>query len=516
MNEPKVLFVAFDACDAGLIQELARDGHCPNLAKLLVEGAVVDTVAPYGTYVGASWMTISTGADVGTHRYWNWVEVDPDTYKLRQTTPRESRRAPFWQHVSDSGRRVCAFDVPHADIPKELNGLLLKEWGCHDRHFGTESYPAALLDEINAIAGPHPIGCQSGPHGAEQFAPCDSTHRAGIHRTLDENKQLLTQLLDGVEAKRKASLSLLDREPWDLFMTVLGESHCVGHQMWHLHDAGHPRHDADVRAAIGDPVVQVYSRLDASLGEHLARAGEDTTVWLQFNHGMGPHYDGEHLLDTVLLRIDEASRGPRSVVAQARAAVQSRIEGLIAAAYRRFLNWNPRPAPRPDRRFFQIPGNTAVGAIRLSVVGRESQGLVEPGAHYDAVCEEIKRALLDLRNVETGRPAVHAVIRSESVLERSLDDGLPDLFVEWNREAPISRVASPLIGEVSIRYLKHRTGDHNDRGLAIVKGPGIRPGRRTEPMSLVDVAPTLCAIVGAPLTATDGVVHPDLLTEVER
>ncbi|MCE5292785.1 MAG: hypothetical protein LLG14_26615 [Nocardiaceae bacterium] len=373
-----------------------------------------------------------------------------------------------------------------------------------------------MPDEINAISGPPPIGCQPGPHGAEQFAPCDSTYRQGIHRTLDENQQLLKVLLDGVEATRRASLSLLDLEPCDLFMTVLGESHCVGHQMWHLRDADHPRHDADARATIGDPIVEVYSRLDASLGEHLARAGEDTTVWLQFNHGMGRHYDEEHLLDTVLLRIDEASRGPRSVVGQARAAVRSGLEGLIAAAYRRFLNWNPRPAPRPDRRFFQIPGNTAVGAIRLNVVGRESHGLVEPGRHYDGVCEEIKRSLLDLRNVETGRPAVHAVIRSESVLERSADDGLPDLFVEWNREAPISRVASPLIGEVSIRYLKHRTGDHNDRGLAIVKGPGIRPGRRAEPMSLVDVAPTLCAIVGAPLTETDGVVHPDLLTEVER
>jgi hypothetical protein len=81
----RLMVLALDACDAGLMQELARSGDCPNLARLLDEGAVVDTVAPYGTFVGSSWMTISTGVGVGTHRYWNWLEVDPETYALRPT-----------------------------------------------------------------------------------------------------------------------------------------------------------------------------------------------------------------------------------------------------------------------------------------------------------------------------------------------------------------------------------------------------------------------------------------------
>ncbi len=225
-----MLFVALDACDAGLMQELARAGRCPNLARLLGESAVVETIAPYGTFVGSSWMTISTGVYVGTHRYWNWVEVDSASYELRPTTPRESRRGPFWEHLSKSGRRVAVFDIPHADVPVEFNGVVVKEWGCHDRHFGTAAYPAGILEELDALVGRHPYGSMTHPRGDAAFAPCDYTLRAGNIRTLEEQRQLLALMLRGVEVKQSASLELLDRGPWNLFATVLGESHCAGHQ----------------------------------------------------------------------------------------------------------------------------------------------------------------------------------------------------------------------------------------------------------------------------------------------
>ncbi|MGV3758711.1 MAG: alkaline phosphatase family protein, partial [Actinomycetota bacterium] len=290
-SSTRLVVLAFDACDAGLMRTLAQDGVCPNLARLLDEGAVVETVAPYGTFVGSSWMTISTGSEVGTHRYWNWLEVDPSTYALRATSPREARRPPFWSALSDAARRVAVLDVPHADVPVHLDGVLLKEWGCHDRHHGTGSYPAGLRAELEEAAGPHPYGTMDHPAGHDAFAPCDYTLRSGWLRTRGEERQLHEAILQGVVAKRAASLHLLEREAWDLFLSVHGEGHCVGHQLWHVHDETHPRHDPATRALLGDPVVDVYRELDASIGAHLARVGDDAAVWVVMNHGMGPHYD---------------------------------------------------------------------------------------------------------------------------------------------------------------------------------------------------------------------------------
>jgi predicted AlkP superfamily phosphohydrolase/phosphomutase len=521
-----VLYVAFDACDAGLLLELARQGACPNVASLLKTGAVVDTIAPYGTFVGSSWMTISTGADVGTHRYWNWAEIDPATYALRHTSPRESRRPPFWQHLSDQGRRVAVLDIPHTDMPAEFNGAVIKEWGCHDRHHGTGSYPATLLPDLEARFGRHPYGAMDHPAGHDAFAPCDYTLRAGAHRTREEERRILGAIRRGVNVKRGATLAVLDDGPWDLFAAVHGESHCVGHQLWHVHDERHPRHDPATRALLGDPVVDVYQRLDAALGRYLRRAGRDTVVWFQLNHGMGPHYDGDHVLDELLRRLDpnvaDAHRGSRgtAVVRDALEVLPDRVGPLVrsiaARAVRRRADavaprWSLPTGAAADRSWFPIPGNTTVGAVRFNLAGREARGVVTPGPELERLAARLTADLLAIVNLDTGRPLVRSVVRSEDVLERSDDDGLPDLFVEWDRSAPIERVWSPGTGTVAARYGHWRTGDHNDRGLVIVRGQGVAAGRRPDPMSLVDVAPTLCATLGAPLPHTDGTVAEHLL-----
>ncbi|MFM8267250.1 MAG: alkaline phosphatase family protein, partial [Ilumatobacteraceae bacterium] len=242
-NAPRVMYIGLDACDAGIIERLARQGRCPTFASLFAEAAVVPTVAPYGTFVGSSWMTITMGRDVARHRYWNWTEVDPQTYEAQGTTPRSAVGVPFWEQVAGAGHRVAVLDVPHMGVPESFNGVMLKEWGCHDRHDGTAAYPPALLDELDQLVGRHPLGCRDHPGGSDAFAPCDYTLRDGAYRNLDEEHRLADLLRAGVDAKHRATVHLLDKERWDLFISVLGEGHCAGHQFWHVHDPAHPRHD---------------------------------------------------------------------------------------------------------------------------------------------------------------------------------------------------------------------------------------------------------------------------------
>jgi predicted AlkP superfamily phosphohydrolase/phosphomutase len=525
-SPPKVLYVALDACDSALMVELADSGKCPTLAGLLRDGAVTETIAPTGTYVGSSWMTITTGSGVGSHRYWNWLEVDPATYRLQMTTPREARGRPFWEHLSDAGRRVAVLDVPHAAAPESFNGVVLKEWGCHDRHDGTASTPPDLLDELDRTVGRHPVGCRSHPAGDEAFAPCDYTLRADAYRTPDEERELLDLIRAGVDAKHRASVRVLEQEPWDLFATVLGESHCVGHQLWHVHDRSHPRHDPAVRELLGDPIEDIYVRLDAVLGDLVGRCGPETTVFVQMNHGMGPHFDGAHLLDQLLHRIDESmdgvfepgswSRVGRTVNAVAPAPLRGPMRRAIASAARFKARIGPPSTthglgPRPDRRFFQVPGNTSVGAVRFNVVGREAHGMVRPGEDYDRLCDAVSAALLEVIDIDSGRPLVRSVVRSERVLERHADDRVPDLFVEYERASLVERVWSPMTGTVAAPYDHWRTGDHHDGGIVIARGPGIAGGRRPGSMTLDTVAPTLAAALGVELPGADGAVRWDLV-----
>ena len=134
-------------------------------------------------------------------------------------------------------------------------------------------------------------------------------------------------------------------------------------------------------------------------------------------------------------------------------------------------------ADRPDRPWFAVPNNTIAGAVRINVVGREPQGIVEAGADFDARCDELAGALAELVNVDTGEPLVLSVTRGDALHRFSEDDPFPDLIIEWNRTAPIERVWSPRFGVIEVPRVHWRTGDHTPHGLLVALGPGHRAGR---------------------------------------
>jgi predicted AlkP superfamily phosphohydrolase/phosphomutase len=152
---------------------------------------------------------------------------------------------------------------------------------------------------------------------------------------------------------------------------------------------------------------------------------------------------------------------------------------------------------KPGMRAFVVPSHNMTGAIRINVKGREPVGMVEPGAEYEALCDELIAALSALENPETGRPAVQWVARARDLHRgRRLDD-LPDLFVEWEHSAPINALRSERIGTVTGALAETRTGDHWHDGLLMAQGPPFRRGDvagiRTE-----DLAPTVLDFLGVP------------------
>lgn len=56
-----------------------------------------------------------------------------------------------------------------------------------------------------------------------------------------------------------------------------------------------------------DPIRSVYRELDTAIGEHLALVEQDTTVFVLLSHGMGPRYEGSHLLHELLRLLDQSA-----------------------------------------------------------------------------------------------------------------------------------------------------------------------------------------------------------------
>lgn len=522
----RTLVVAMDAADPTLVRRWAAAGHLPTVQGLLDRGTAATVIAPPGVFVSANWVSIFTGRSPDRHRYLCWDEIDPATYEHRETDPNPQtiRGTPFWEHVSTAGHPQVIVDVPHS-WPVPIDGTIVVEWGCHDRHQGTRSWPEGVIDRLDQLTGGHRLGESSHPH-RHQFAPCDYAHRAGVLRTLDEERALLEEIRAGVEAKRRASLALFDDGGWELFVVAFGETHCAGHQLWHHHDPTNLRADPAATAAVGgDPVLDVYRRVDAAIGELVDRLGPDDTAYLLLPHGMVSHNDGTELLDPVLARLEQALDDPAVLGRATRLAAAAlgplpgparRAAGRAAAPLvRRRLASAPAdtdtdPPPRADRRWYAVPNNSVTGGVRLNLIGREAHGLVHHGARRE-VLGWLRDRLLELVNVDTGGPVVTDAWITEDVYDRADDDLLADLHVEWERSAPIERVWSPAVGTVVRPYTHWRNGDHIREGLVVAVGPGIDPGVAAEAIDSIDLGPTISRSVGVDLPGVDGRTLPHLL-----
>jgi predicted AlkP superfamily phosphohydrolase/phosphomutase len=147
----------------------------------------------------------------------------------------------------------------------------------------------------------------------------------------------------------------------------------------------------------------------------------------------------------------------------------------------------------------------------VNLIGREPEGKVAQGKEFDLVCSELTRDLMDIVNVQTGKPIVRRVIRTAEMYHGDYLDHLPDLLVEWTNDAPIFGISSNKIGEIRGEYRYCRSGEHTPHGLFIVKGPSIPPGQLDRTVSILDFAPTLTAMLGVQLPDTDGILIPEFV-----
>jgi predicted AlkP superfamily phosphohydrolase/phosphomutase len=332
--------------------------------------------------------------------------------------------------------------------------------------------------------------------------------------SLSEYQEFLGNLSEGIARKEAFARTLQDGDRWDLFLLVFSEAHCAGHRLWHLHDPGHPDHDPEMRQKMGDPLLQVYRRLDAATGAIVSAAG-DATVVLFSPHGMGPNYGASHLLPEVLERLglgtDKGStaNGGGSIGA---AVLRDRLIGAVP-------DWSVRAlrGVLPGRLWdalttralsfgntwagssaFCVPGDFA-GAIRINLLGREPSGKVRPGRDYDALCEDLKEALMELKEVASGRPAVKDVVRIDKVFAGEALDQLPDLMVCWMDDQPIKGLTSPRIGDVRGVLQEARSGEDRSDGFLVISGCSSLDDDTTRATAdLMDLAPTITELMGLP------------------
>ncbi len=483
---PKVMYIALDAAARSLVMKWCSEGVLPNLMNLQKAGAWGMVRNAPAIYTGSLWPSVWTGTTPGRHGCYYNEQILPGSYEVADFLGDKVKQEPFWHALSRAGQRIALFDVPKAALCDGLNGVHIVDWGTHDADFPACSWPADLVEAL------------SEKYGASPFRRCD-----WVMQGRDAEQTLRGQLLERIETKLAIAEDILQREPWDLFMIGFGDSHCAGHQCWHVHDPSHPRHDPALREKIGDPIRDVYVALDRAVGRLLAYADAETTVFVHCSHGMSSHYDASFFLDDVLRRLEGRSAPPLRWLLD---RVRTQWKKLPLAVTERFgplartVNRLPDGHDRASRSCFVVPSNSNGPGIRLNLVGREPQGRIRAGREADEFVARLIADLQELTDPADGRQLVKEVIRSRDAFPGEHLDHLPDLFIRWHRDLPISGVTSPKIGTlIGQDQTSRRSGDHRPGGLLFRRGAGIPAGSQLPSACDEDIAPALAACLGSKL-----------------
>ncbi len=437
MKHP-VIAIGLDAAEPTLIEKWIAEGRLKNISRLWHEGAHARLENYEGYSAELPWTTFLTGCAPQKTGYWSPIKFHVDNYGIsRQGAYDFGEYKPFF--ALGEKYRVIAFDVPQMRLCDEINGLQALAWGAHSPQTESISSPPFLLEELIKKHGEHP-----------------ALHKDNAEVWQDGELELaMKSLLTGIERRSAICADLMQREPWDLFVTVFGESHSAGHMHWHLSQPDHPLYEYCKQKG-RDPLLEVHEAIDEALGRICDSAPDDTRVMVFSGHGMQANtmdLPSMFFLPELLYRY---SFPGSAAIARGRMGEPTPVDELFCGqrnwameVWARKEDWNSlrrlaRKYPGRAQKIFPIeqwfgsgdgpahpssfseetnfipatwysnmwPKMTAFalpsfsnGYVRVNLRDREPNGIVDP-ADYNKVLDEVSEHLRALRNPRTGKEVV--------------------------------------------------------------------------------------------------------------
>lgn len=513
----RVLIIGLDGATFDLIMPWVESGRLPQLARLLrdgVSGKLRSTIPPMSP---PAWNSFMTGKNPGKHGIFDFTERKPQSYEARFINAGWRKTPAFWHALGEAGKRVGILSVPFTYPPEKVNGIMVSGMdapgvaGLVDR---SATYPPELCDEIRSMVGDYPMG-------PNLFAYTDPA-------------EMVEAAVRTIEQKTAAALYLYQKEPWDCFLFVLGETDAASHRFWRFCDPASPlRNGGASDPAVSDGMCRVYQKADEAIGRFLDLAADDTCVIVMSDHGNGGNGDKAVYLNRWLehegwLRFKTGNGFVPAALERTKRfglrVIPPRIKRLIyrltnipntVESWVRFsaVDWQRSRAYSEETPYFP--------SIWINLKGREPLGVVEPG-DYAATCDRIRAALERWRDPYTGQKMVKRVFRREELYSGPYVDLAPDLTIEWNLDGAYSYLFRPSSGRKRPPVCKLdpsemktvKSGDHRDHGIFVAVGPDLKAAETIKDAEIVDLVPTILYLSGLPIpTDVDGRVLGGIFRE---
>lgn len=494
MNKNKLFVIGLDSGTFDVIGPLIKDGYLQNLAKLIkagCSGMLESTVPPV---TPPAWVSFMTGKNPGKHGVFDFYASTVFGYERPVFNSKYVKARTLWSILSDLNKKVGVINVPMTFPPEKVNGFIIPgiQFGLDSRH--EFSHPPELMQELT-----------------EKFGEYQVLYGNAIGEYSHELDNYVAQWAKIHNTREKVTLHLMDERPWDFFMAVFYSIDAIQHRFWKFFDKTHPLHNPKEAKMYGPVIPDFYQKIDDSIGKILDRLDDSTTVVVVSDHGMGAVHKGFYLnrwlRNEGFLKLKKGAhpflgfRFPHIVYKVLRRLKYKGIDWTIPMNLYNILKDKVDPRDGLRLSYFvdwtktrAYSANFTEQGLYINLKGREPMGIVEPGAEYERIREDLIGKLYQVVDPETGQKVFDKIYKKEEVYDGPYIEDAPDLFFVIKGGTYVSH--KEIHYKELFRNEERDSGTHRMNGIFIIKGPGIKKDTKLEGCKITDVAPTILHSMG--------------------
>jgi predicted AlkP superfamily phosphohydrolase/phosphomutase len=266
----KVFIIGIDGGSPVLID--AWKEELPNFKKIMEQGIFTELKTTIPPWTCPAWNSFATGKNPGKLGTYSWDYIVPPS-QPQLSNLSMSNYTTFWDLLSKAGKHANVIHVPMTYPPKAINGVMISGFPVLGAK-RLSTYPEGLSREIGTLVkdwGPEP----------NVIAPGYDFMRGGTGSFLKEIDR-------HIEKTTRVTKYLMQKYPWDAFVTVFTASDRIEHNFWHFMDKNHPAHPPEVALSLSNGILNTYKKIDKTVGEFLSMIDKDTYLLIMSDHGFGP------------------------------------------------------------------------------------------------------------------------------------------------------------------------------------------------------------------------------------
>lgn len=475
-----LIIIALDAADANLLQEWQDAGYLPALASIMQQGCWGriggdEYLTPHGL-----WMSLMSGLNKAEHGFYYYRQLQSGSYSVHPYDLHQSGAVPFWSAAASAGARIAILDVPETYPLPDLEGCQLSNFRIHNAPGDPLAVPESFLSTAIQLGGDRQVVQEK------------------ANSTLNEDRRFYGQLLDRIRGTGRLCIEILRRERADCTVIGFSEPHIAGHQLWKYRDG---------YTGMRDAIRNIYQEIDKQLELILQAAPSGANIYVISNTGIQDQTPTAGLLRSFCESLGYQVRGagksdsakmirflrrliPENLQAYTMYKVSAHLrQRMLSQIYPVHSDWS-------RTKVFVLP-TSYTGMIRVNLKEREPFGIVETGAEYEGLLDQLEADLMKLIDPVTGECAIEKTYRTAKIYRTAPPEILPDLVIKWKPTKYYQEMLHH--PRTPIRQKKpqfYRQNNHTEYGFFSASGPSIEKLGQLPDASLTSFAKSFLSDLG--------------------